>query len=65
MPATEVTIKYDLQNALEVVSGYSKKGKPFEVLGIKQSERWNSFVIAIAKQQGVAVRQVNMPKDTE
>jgi hypothetical protein len=56
----KIEIEYDLANALEIVSGISKAGKPFgPVLGVKQSERWNSFVIAIAKKQGVQERKVN------
>jgi hypothetical protein len=62
----KIEVEYDLLNVLEIVEGYSKAGKQFgPVLGVKQSERWNSFVIAIAKKQGIPVRQVNMPKTDE
>jgi hypothetical protein len=56
----KLEIEYDLANALEIISGISKKGQPFgPVLGVKQSERWNSFVIAIARKAGVQERKVN------
>lgn len=63
MASQKIEVEYDMLNAMEIIEGYSKAGKWFgPVLGIKQTDRWNSFIIAIAKNQGVPVRQVNMPK---
>lgn len=66
MPNTRTDIQYDIANALEIVEGYSKKGEPFgPVLSVKQSERWNSLVIAFARSIGIPTRKVNMPKAEE
>jgi hypothetical protein len=62
----KVEVEFDLKETLQLVSGYSKAGKPFgPVLSVKRTDAWNSMICAVAKAQGVPEVKVNMPKDED